>query len=160
MVSLRSMNFKVTCAVLTAAASIAVQADDAWISASTSTVTSGDIVSVNWQLGRALDEELDEVIEKCFDEEDGGAQKHQCTSMVPRGCWVGEFTPAGSDIIAYEPAMNYTESWFWAIPFTRPAPAKYIPCRLFSDTRGTDDAEIGAYNFTVTNRRATFECMI
>jgi hypothetical protein len=137
-----------------------VQAGSAWITASTETVTSGDIVTVNWELGRALDDELDEVVEKCYDETDGGAEKHQCQSMVPRGCWVGEFTPAGADIQAYEPAMNYTDSWFWAIPFTNPAPAKYIPCRLFSETRGTDDAEIGAYNFTVTNRRATFECNI
>mmetsp|Transcript_3319 Transcript_3319/g.4506 ORF Transcript_3319/g.4506 Transcript_3319/m.4506 type:complete len:618 (-) Transcript_3319:88-1941(-) len=129
-------------------------ADDGWITASTDTVTTGQHVSVSWELVRSLDPYIDEAVEECYDDQDGGASKRSCTTIIPRGCFVAEYTPAGANIEAYEPEMNYTDSWFWAIPFTNPAPAKYIPCRLFSDTKGED---VGTYNFTVTNRRATFE---
>ena len=81
-------------------------------------------------------------------------------TIVPRGCWIGEFTPAGKDIVAYPPPKS-KDSWEWAVPFTSPAPSKYIPCRLFSEEDGvwtSTDGRPGTFNFTVTNRRDNFEC--
>ena len=101
---------------------------DSWIEASASSVVTGDFVEVSWQLGDDAaaslvgERHIEEVCET--EDEDGGAVKTECRVNVPKSCWVGEFTPAGSDLSAYmPPTLGHSE---WAIPFTATAPSKWV----------------------------------
>ena len=110
---------------------------DSWIEASASSVSNGDRVEVSWHLSddaaAALTDEVGDehhIEEVCETEpEDGGAIKTECRINVPKSCWVGEFTPAGSDLSALgvPPTLGHSE---WAIPLTTTAPAKWVGCQM------------------------------
>jgi hypothetical protein len=139
-------------------------AESTWINASTQFVNEGDWVEVTWQLGDdaalQLSSDLGEV---CTEEEDGGALKRSCSTTVRgQGCWVGEFLPSGADIEAFIPPDYTKGDSEWAIPFTNPAPAKFVPCRLFSEGSWAEASAdgSGSFNFSTTNRRTSFEYAI